>query len=182
MQTIVQSPSLHPQPAPAPMPWQLSVALSPGGEAHAEGCPQMGATTLAPMVCTLLGVYGGNGSSETRTLDLELKVPTPAAAPKINGVLIRAGGNGQRRLLRAASCATLGASCSEAAQEPGSAPTCCCHDALLLLPSHFQRPVHYRFCSPVLCLLREALPQDRQGRCARGDNSPPANSSGTVTL
>lgn len=39
-------------------------------------------------------------TSKPCTLHLELKVPTPAVMPKINGALIRGGGSGRWRLLR----------------------------------------------------------------------------------
>lgn len=84
--------------------------------------------------------------SKTRTLHLELEVPTPVVMPKINGRADKSWGKwpaGTSESSHECSCALLEPPLFEAAdspQEPGSAPTCCRRNALLLLPRHPRAP------------------------------------------
>lgn len=112
--------------------------------------------------------------SKTCTLHLELKVPTPVAMPKINVTLIRDGESGRRRLPRApASAAPLcweppSSGAARSQQEPGSAPICCRHDALPLLPRHFQHPVHeHFFCLCALSSQRSTSTVQQKTVCSR---------------
>lgn len=102
--------------------------------------------------------------SQARTLHLELKVPAPAAMPKINGTLIRAGGSGRRGLLRAlASEAVPGweplvvPSLNRAQHQFPAALGCSAPVTKALLP-----PWALALLGLVLCLLSKALLQDSQ--------------------
>lgn len=113
--------------------------------------------------------------SKTRTLHLELKVPTPVAMPKINGTLIRAGGSGRRRLLRVpASMAVLPASgfpVPDRNQAQHHLPPLRCSDAVTKAPP-----------APCALAFRLSCPFSSQGStstaqpklvCLRWQSSPP---------
>lgn len=112
--------------------------LSPQGPSSGRRCPRRAVVAPAPLRVFMEEM----ARSETRTLHLELEVPTPVVMPKINGRADKGWEKWPAETSESShecSCALLepplfGAPGSP--QESGSAPKCCRRNALLLLPRH----------------------------------------------